>query len=406
MAYLPREFRARTVADLKGRVLEVGAGSGPNFPYYRSVNRVMAVEPDPKLRRRAARLLRLLQARGVRTRIELVDARAEALPFADRSFDAAVLTLVLCSVDDVDAALAELRRVLRPGGRLHLVEHIRSPDAFVAGLQRRLTPLWRRVAGNCHLDRATPDALRAAGFTIEECIEHAGGVIVEIRARVPRLLWPATATAPPRSTQAPGHAGAQTHEHGAAGGPGTPPQPPQPTPEATRPRPRRVRWGWVTAGLLILLGLGIEAPRLLAGRASDGIGCVPSTGTVPPLHQHLTIVAAGRAVRVPGGIGDDTGRVLAPCLSWLHTHAPDGIIHIESPARRPYTLGQFFAVWGQPLSRTQVLEQRADATHRVRTYVNGQLYRGDPRALPLMQHARITLEYGPPWVPPPPFTFR
>jgi len=193
MAYLPREFRARTVGDLRGRVREVGAGPGANLPYYCGVNRLVAVEPDPKMRRRAARLLRQMEARGGRTRIDLVDARAERLPFADGRFDAAVLTLVLCSVDDVDAALAELRRVLRPGGQLRLVEHIRSPDAFVAGLQMRMTPLWRRLAGNCHLDRDTLAALRAAGFVIEETRAHGDGILVEVRARAPRSLPPARA---------------------------------------------------------------------------------------------------------------------------------------------------------------------------------------------------------------------
>jgi len=162
----------------------------------------------------------------------------------------------------------------------------------------------------------------------------------------------------------------------------------------------------VIAGVLVLLGGIVVAPRLLVAPALAGIGCVPPTGTVPPLHQHLTIEEAGRLVPVPGGIGDATGRPLASCLYWLHTHAPDGLIHVESPARRTYTLGQFFAVWRQPLGRTRVLGLRVDATHSVRTYVDGRLYRGDPRALPLTQHARITLEVGPPWTPPPPFTFR
>jgi SAM-dependent methyltransferase len=265
MAYLPREFRARTVGDLRGRVREVGAGPGANLPYYCGVNRLVAVEPDPKMRRRAARLLRQMEARGGRTRIDLVDARAERLPFADGRFDAAVLTLVLCSVDDVDAALAELRRVLRPGGQLRLVEHIRSPDAFVAGLQMRMTPLWRRLAGNCHLDRDTLAALRAAGFVIEETRAHGDGILVEVRARAPRSLPPARAAV------------AAAPDPVDPGAPGV----------APAPLGRRARWGWALAGLLTVLGVGIVAPRLLGARAIDGIGCAPATGTVPPLHQHV-----------------------------------------------------------------------------------------------------------------------
>ncbi len=135
MAYLPRDIRARAVGGLRGRVLEVGAGSGPNFPYYRGVNRVVAIEPDPRMRQRAARQVRLLRQQGVRTPIEVIDGRPEQLPFAARSFDAAVLMLVLCSVDDVDAALAEMRRVLRPGASVRMVEHVCAPDPTTAAVQ-------------------------------------------------------------------------------------------------------------------------------------------------------------------------------------------------------------------------------------------------------------------------------
>ncbi len=171
------------------------------------------------------------------------------------------------------------------------------------------------------------------------------------------------------------------------------------------PRPRRAQWGSLIAGLLVLLGIAVVAPRALSSRSIDGIGCVPASKTVLPLHQHLTIEIAGQPLVVPAGIGDDTGHPLVSCLYWLHTHDTDGVIHIESPVRRAYTLGQFFAVWGQPLGRAQILSLRIGGAHRLRVYVDGRPYPGDPRALPLTQHARITLEYGPPWVPPPPFTF-
>jgi len=406
VAYLPRDIRARAVSGLRGRVLEVGAGSGPNFPYYRGVNRVVAVEPDPTMRRRAARQVRLLRQQGVRTPIEIVDGRAEQLPFAARSFDAAVLTLVLCSVDDVDAALAEVRRVLRPGASVRMVEHVRAPDPTTVAVQAWMTRLNRRFGG-CHLDRDAVGALRWAGFEILDYTEHWNGVLVDVRARVPSA--PARPPALPRHRSAPAvvesPVAAPAMASEAEGTSGYPADPVA-VPEDARPRPgRRVPWGWVIAGVLVLLG-GVVAPRLLVAPTIAGIGCVPSTGTVPPLHQHLTIEAAGRPVPVPGGIGDATGRPLASCLYWLHTHAPDGLIHVESPARRTYTLGQFFAVWRQPLGRTRVLGLQVNATHRVRTYVDGRLYRGDPRALPLTQHARITLEVGPPWTPPPPFTFR
>ena len=118
-----RALRRRAVADLPGRVLELGAGTGLNFPFYRAATEVVAVEPDPDMRARAA-----ARARAVDVPIQLVDAHAEQLPFADHSFDAAAITLVLCSVSDVAQSLAELRRVLRPGAPVHLVEHVRVRD--------------------------------------------------------------------------------------------------------------------------------------------------------------------------------------------------------------------------------------------------------------------------------------
>ncbi len=175
-----RALRRRAVADLPGRVLELGAGTGLNFPHYRAAVEVVAVEPDPDMRRRAT-----TRARAASVSIALVDARAEALPFAEGSVDAAAITLVLCSVGDVGQALAELRRVLRPAAPVHLIEHVRAPQALIAALQTALTPLQRRVAGNCHLDRRTVDALRAAGFTITEVRRRLGGSLVEVTARTP-----------------------------------------------------------------------------------------------------------------------------------------------------------------------------------------------------------------------------
>jgi len=175
-------LRQRATSDLSGRVLELGAGTGLNFSHYRAASAVVAVEPDPAMRERGAR-----RARQAVVPIEVADARAERLPFPDQSFDAAVITLVLCSVDDVERSLAELRRVLRPGAPVRLIEHVRSPQPSVAAIQGALTPLQRRLAGNCHLDRCTGDALRAAGFTVERCRSHLGGSLLELAARGPSV---------------------------------------------------------------------------------------------------------------------------------------------------------------------------------------------------------------------------
>jgi SAM-dependent methyltransferase len=139
--------RRELLAGVSGRVLEVGAGTGLNLPFYGPGADVVLTEPDPAMRARAAR-------RGA----TVVDARAEALPFADGTFDAVVCTLVLCTVDDPAAAVAEFRRILAPGGRLLFIEHVRAQDAR---RQDRWAPLWRAFAMGCRCNQPTLDLLRA-----------------------------------------------------------------------------------------------------------------------------------------------------------------------------------------------------------------------------------------------------
>lgn len=162
------EYRDRTLADLSGRVLEVGAGDGANFPHYPSgVSRVVAVEPEPYLRARA-----LERAETVGVEVDVVDGVAEDLGFADGSFDAAVATLTLCSVDDQDRALREIYRVLRPGGQLRFFEHVRAESTPMRAVQRSLdATVWPRVAGGCHTGRDTQAAIEATGFQITQVDE-------------------------------------------------------------------------------------------------------------------------------------------------------------------------------------------------------------------------------------------
>ena len=146
--------RAALLAQASGDVLEIGGGTGANLRHYGdAVSSLTITEPEQAAQ---ARLLR---------------APAEDLPFADDSFDTAVSTLVLCTVDDQPRALRELRRVLRPGGRLLFIEHVRSEDPKLARWQDRMLPLNRRIAHGCHCNRPTLDSIRAAGLDVTE-VEH------------------------------------------------------------------------------------------------------------------------------------------------------------------------------------------------------------------------------------------
>lgn len=163
----PEEIRAHRrelLAGLSGRVVEVGAGNGGNFGHYpTTVTEVVAVEPEPYLRAEAQ-----AAAARVPVPITVVEGVAEALPLDDGSCDAAVACLVLCSVADQAAALAELRRVLRPGGELRFYEHVQADTPRLARWQRAVDrTFWPRFFGGCHTGRDTAGAIAAAGFTIE-----------------------------------------------------------------------------------------------------------------------------------------------------------------------------------------------------------------------------------------------
>jgi ubiquinone/menaquinone biosynthesis C-methylase UbiE len=160
-----RRHRDELLAGLSGRVIEAGAGAGSNFAHYpATVEVVVAVEPEPYLRERAR-----AAAAQAEVRIEVLDGVAERLPADDASFDAAVACLVLCTVPDQAHALAELRRVLRPGGELLFYEHVLSGRRALALSQRLVDrAFWPRAFGGCHTARDTPAAIEAAGFEIED----------------------------------------------------------------------------------------------------------------------------------------------------------------------------------------------------------------------------------------------
>ena len=159
------EHRRELLAGLRGRVVEIGAGNGLNFSHYpHAVSEVAAAEPEDYLRERAEQA-----AAQAPVSVRVVDAVADRLPFDDGAFDAGVASLVLCSVPDQAAALAELRRVIRPGGELRFYEHVLAEDERLARFQRRALPIWRFCAGGCHCDRETARAIEDSGFEITRC---------------------------------------------------------------------------------------------------------------------------------------------------------------------------------------------------------------------------------------------
>lgn len=169
-------YRAATLEPAAGRVLELGIGSGRNLPFYgRGVTKLVGVDPSPELLEMARR-----RAASAAFPVALVESSAETLPFGNAAFDMAVATWTLCSIPDATVALGEVRRVLKPGGRLLFVEHGRAPDAGIARWQRRLTPYWRRCAGGCHLDRPIDRMVAAAGYHVE--------TLETGYARAPRVL--------------------------------------------------------------------------------------------------------------------------------------------------------------------------------------------------------------------------
>ena len=155
--------REKVVPRARGRVLEIGIGSGLNLPYYdpAKVELLWALEPGAGIRRMAER-----KAADLAFPIAFLDSPAEQIPLADESLDTVVTTFTLCTIPDAAAALGEMRRVLKPGGRLLFAEHGRAPDERVRRWQDRLTPLWKRIGGGCHLNRDIPAMIEAAGFRL------------------------------------------------------------------------------------------------------------------------------------------------------------------------------------------------------------------------------------------------
>lgn len=159
--------REKVVPQANGRVLEIGCGSGTNFALYdrQNVSELFALEPAPGMVKRARKAAQKL---GMEDDIRFLETGAEAVPLEDNSIDTAVITFVLCTIPDWKAALGEVRRVLKPGGRVLFSEHGLAPDEPVAKWQRRIEPIWKPLAGGCHLTRDIPKLFRGSGFALDQ----------------------------------------------------------------------------------------------------------------------------------------------------------------------------------------------------------------------------------------------
>lgn len=156
-------YRSHVIPAAEGRVLEIGVGSGLNLPFYsRNVERLVGLDPSSKLLSMVRRNLKRNASP-----IELIEGSAEAIPLQTNSVDTVVITWTLCSIPDADRALREMHRVLRPGGHLLFVEHGRAPEPNVRWWQDRLTPVWKRIGGGCHLNRAIQMLIEDAGFEFD-----------------------------------------------------------------------------------------------------------------------------------------------------------------------------------------------------------------------------------------------
>lgn len=171
------DWRSRVVGATRGSVIEIAAGTGLNFSHYHKGACVIGTDSDISMLARAKD-----RASHARATIVLVVADAEALPFRDRAFDEAVGGLALCTIPHPERALAELRRTLVSGGRLRLLEHVRSQSSFVGLLQDWCTPVWRRIAGGCRLNRRTAETVASCGFVLESVTAHAAGNVQEMVA--------------------------------------------------------------------------------------------------------------------------------------------------------------------------------------------------------------------------------
>ncbi|WP_438318117.1 class I SAM-dependent methyltransferase [Sporosarcina sp. FA9] len=169
------KIRTELVGEAKGRVLEIGSGTGVNFPYYKNAIHVDAIEPNPLMSKKA-----LKRMQKSKVPIELYSASAEELPFADSTFDTVVSTLVFCTILDPFKALKEIRRVSKTGAEIVFFEHVRMDQPLLGKTQDVLTPLWKKGFDGCHLNRNTLEVIKESGLEIKNVDSNYGGLFLTI----------------------------------------------------------------------------------------------------------------------------------------------------------------------------------------------------------------------------------
>jgi ubiquinone/menaquinone biosynthesis C-methylase UbiE len=168
-------IRKRIAGKAEGQVLEIGSGTGANFPLYTEADMVHAIEPDSAMRKKS-----LIRAKRANVPIKTYEAKAEGLPFPEDMFDTVVATLVFCTIPQPEKALQEIRRVSKPGASVLFFEHVRSDNGKAGRLQDALTPLWQKVAGGCQLNRDTLRTIQQSGLTVVRATPSYKGLFLEI----------------------------------------------------------------------------------------------------------------------------------------------------------------------------------------------------------------------------------
>ncbi|SFP97229.1 class I SAM-dependent methyltransferase [Salibacterium halotolerans] len=171
-------LRERLISHQEGTILEVGSGTGTNFSYYKNAEKVVAIEPNASMRNQS-----LSKMKRADVPVELVDASGEHLPFDDNTFDAAIGTLVLCTIPNPNRALQEIRRVCIPGVPILFIEHVRVDRPFPGRIQDWLTPFWKRLSDGCHLNRNTLNLIKQNGFQVERIEKYYKDILLVVEAK-------------------------------------------------------------------------------------------------------------------------------------------------------------------------------------------------------------------------------